>query len=53
MNIDIEIQSQNKNQLVISISQSGETLDTIEALKHAKKMGHKKTLAICNVQEVL
>jgi len=41
----------NKNQLVISISQSGETLDTIEALKHAKKMGHKKTLAICNVQE--
>ena len=41
----------NKNQLVICISQSGETLDTIEALKHAKKMGHKKTLAICNVQE--
>ena len=41
----------NKNQLVITISQSGETLDTIEALKHAKKMGHKKTLAICNVQE--
>ena len=41
----------NKNQLVISISQSGETLDTIEALKHAKKMGHKKTLSICNVQE--
>ena len=41
----------NKNQLVISISQSGETLDTIEALKHASKMGHKKTLAICNVQE--
>ena len=41
----------NKNQLVITISQSGETLDTIEALKHAKKIGHKKTLAICNVQE--
>ena len=41
----------NKNQLVISISQSGETLDTIEALKYAIKMGHKKTLAICNVQE--
>jgi glucosamine--fructose-6-phosphate aminotransferase (isomerizing) len=41
----------NLNQLVISISQSGETLDTIEALKHAKKIGHKKTLAICNVQE--
>ena len=41
----------NKNQLVITISQSGETLDTIEALKQAKKIGHKKTLAICNVQE--
>ena len=41
----------NKNQLVSPISQSGETLDTIEALKHAKKIGHKKTLAICNVQE--
>ena len=41
----------NKNQLVITISQSGETLDTIEALKYAKKIGHKKTLAICNVQE--
>lgn len=41
----------NPKQLVITISQSGETLDTIEALKHAKKMGHKKTLAICNVQE--
>tara|TARA_B110000037_G_scaffold129960_1_gene147644 strand:- start:32 stop:1861 length:1830 start_codon:yes stop_codon:yes gene_type:complete len=41
----------NKNQLVITVSQSGETLDTIEALKHAKKIGHKKTLAICNVQE--
>ena len=41
----------NPNQLVITISQSGETLDTIEALKHAKKIGHRKTLAICNVQE--
>ena len=41
----------NKNQLVITISQSGETLDTIEALKQAKKIGHKKTFAICNVQE--
>ncbi|HCK04687.1 MAG: glutamine--fructose-6-phosphate transaminase (isomerizing) [Methylophilales bacterium] len=41
----------NPKQLIITISQSGETLDTIEALKHAKKMGHKKTLTICNVQE--
>ena len=38
-------------QLIITISQSGETLDTIEALKHAKKIGHKKTLTICNVQD--
>ena len=41
----------NVNQLVITISQSGETLDTIESLKHAKVMGHKKTLTICNVQD--
>jgi glucosamine--fructose-6-phosphate aminotransferase (isomerizing) len=41
----------NPKQLIITISQSGETLDTIESLKHAKKMGHKKTLTICNVQE--
>lgn len=38
-------------QLVITISQSGETLDTLEALKHAKTLGHQKTLSICNVQE--
>jgi len=38
-------------QLIITISQSGETLDTIEALKHAKRIGHKKTLTICNVQD--
>jgi glucosamine--fructose-6-phosphate aminotransferase (isomerizing) len=38
-------------QLIITISQSGETLDTLEALKHAKTLGHRKTLSICNVQE--
>ena len=38
-------------QLVITISQSGETLDTMEALKHAKALGHDKTLSICNVPE--
>ncbi|MGH8280249.1 MAG: glutamine--fructose-6-phosphate transaminase (isomerizing), partial [Gammaproteobacteria bacterium] len=37
--------------LVITISQSGETLDTLEALKHARKLGHTRTLSICNVQE--
>ncbi|MGH8362231.1 MAG: glutamine--fructose-6-phosphate transaminase (isomerizing), partial [Gammaproteobacteria bacterium] len=41
----------NPRALVITISQSGETLDTLEALKHAKALGHGKTLAICNVQE--
>ncbi|MGH8335773.1 MAG: glutamine--fructose-6-phosphate transaminase (isomerizing), partial [Gammaproteobacteria bacterium] len=37
--------------LIVTISQSGETLDTMEALKHAKSLGHDKTLSICNVQE--
>ena len=41
----------NKNQLIVTISQSGETLDTMEALKHAKSLGQHLTLAICNVQE--
>ena len=38
----------NKNSLFIVISQSGETADTLEALKIAKQAG-LKTLAICNV----
>lgn len=37
-----------KNSLFIVISQSGETADTLEALKIAKEAG-LKTLAICNV----
>lgn len=37
--------------LVIGISQSGETADTLAALAYAKKMGHCHTLAICNVPE--
>lgn len=41
----------NAKQLVVTVSQSGETLDTMEALKHAKSLGHQYTLAICNVQE--
>ncbi|WP_334107994.1 glutamine--fructose-6-phosphate transaminase (isomerizing) [Methylobacillus sp.] len=41
----------NPRQLIITISQSGETLDTMEALKHAKSLGQHLTLAICNVQE--
>ncbi len=41
----------NPRQLIITISQSGETLDTMEALKHAKSLGQLHTLSICNVQE--
>jgi len=37
-----------KDTLFIVISQSGETADTLETLKHAKKAG-LKTLALCNV----
>ncbi len=37
--------------LVVVISQSGETADTLAALKHAKSLGMTRTLAICNVPE--
>jgi glucosamine--fructose-6-phosphate aminotransferase (isomerizing) len=37
--------------LVITISQSGETADTLAALQEAKKLGAKFSLAICNVPE--
>lgn len=39
----------NPNSLVVVISQSGETADTLAALKHAQALGHTRTLAICNV----
>jgi glutamine---fructose-6-phosphate transaminase (isomerizing) len=39
----------NPDALVVAISQSGETADTLSALKHAKSLGHRHTLAICNV----
>jgi glucosamine--fructose-6-phosphate aminotransferase (isomerizing) len=41
----------NPKQLVVTISQSGETLDTMEALKYAKSLGQQRTLSICNVPE--
>jgi glucosamine--fructose-6-phosphate aminotransferase (isomerizing) len=41
----------NPRQLIVTLSQSGETLDTMEALKRAKALGHERTLAICNVRE--
>jgi glucosamine--fructose-6-phosphate aminotransferase (isomerizing) len=37
--------------LVVAISQSGETADTLAAVKHAKALGMGRTLAICNVAE--
>ena len=39
----------NRRTLVVVVSQSGETADTLAALKHAKALGHEHTLAICNV----
>jgi len=39
----------NANSLVVVISQSGETADTLAALKHAERLGMRQTLAICNV----
>jgi glucosamine--fructose-6-phosphate aminotransferase (isomerizing) len=40
-----------KNTLVVTISQSGETADTLAALKHAQSLGMTDTLTICNVPE--
>ena len=39
------------NTLVITISQSGETADTLAALEHAKSQGMVNALSICNVPE--
>ncbi len=39
----------NPKALVVVISQSGETADTLAALKHAQDLGHRHTLAVCNV----
>ena len=41
----------NANQLVVAISQSGETADTLAALRYAREQGQPRTLAICNVPE--
>jgi glucosamine--fructose-6-phosphate aminotransferase (isomerizing) len=41
----------NPRALVVVISQSGETADTLAALEHAKRNGHVHSLAICNVPE--
>jgi len=39
----------NPAALVVVVSQSGETADTLAALRHAQGLGHAHTLAICNV----
>lgn len=39
----------NPKTLVVTISQSGETADTLAALKHARALGMDKSLTICNV----
>lgn len=39
----------NPKTLVITISQSGETADTLSALRHAQSLGMDKTLTVCNV----
>jgi glucosamine--fructose-6-phosphate aminotransferase (isomerizing) len=41
----------NPKQLVVAISQSGETADTLAALEHARSLGMPHSLAICNVAE--
>ena len=57
MHIDVELASEfmysdpviDEKTLVIAVSQSGETIDTLEALKYAKKQG-AKSLSIINVK---
>jgi glucosamine--fructose-6-phosphate aminotransferase (isomerizing) len=41
----------NPKTLVVAISQSGETADTLAALEHARALGQPDSLAICNVAE--
>ena len=39
----------NPRSLIVVVSQSGETADTLAALCHAKQLGHPLSLSICNV----
>jgi len=56
-NVEIasEFRSRNhvvpKDGLVVTLSQSGETIDTLTALQHARQQGFKNTLTICNAPE--
>ncbi len=55
--VDVEIASEYRYRasvpdpatLVIGVSQSGETADTLAALRHARSLGMQNTLAVCNV----
>ncbi|OYV35023.1 MAG: glutamine--fructose-6-phosphate transaminase (isomerizing), partial [Thiomonas sp. 20-64-5] len=55
--VDVEVASEYRYRdsvpdpaaLIVVISQSGETADTLAALKHAKQLGHTHTLAVVNV----
>ncbi|MEW6989610.1 glutamine--fructose-6-phosphate transaminase (isomerizing) [Colwelliaceae bacterium 6441] len=38
-----------KNAMIVTISQSGETADTLAALRLAKELGYRSSLVICNV----
>lgn len=57
LSVNVEVASEyryrkpavNPDALVVVISQSGETADTIAALKYAQELGHKHSLTICNV----
>jgi glucosamine--fructose-6-phosphate aminotransferase (isomerizing) len=40
-----------KNSLIVTLSQSGETADTLAGLKEAKRLGFGHSLTICNVPE--
>jgi glucosamine--fructose-6-phosphate aminotransferase (isomerizing) len=59
LNCNVEIASEYRyrnpavgaNTLVVGISQSGETADTLAALGYAKSLGHRYSLGICNVAE--
>ena len=55
--VEVEIASEYRyrdsvpspNKLVVTISQSGETADTLAALRHARELGMDRSLTICNV----
>jgi len=59
LSCDVEVASEfryrrhvvSPDSLFVTISQSGETADTLAALREAKKLGFGHTLAICNVPE--